>query len=176
MTAVADAGPLIALAKVDALDVMKALFGEPVVTAPSVRREVVEAGLAAQAPDARVLESSYERGELLVRAAGPRTLPVSSKLGPGEEESIRLAIDLDAAWLLIDELDARRAAQLCFATAGVRTATRGTLGVLVAAFREGRAPLTRVLEILAAIRGRPDIWIAPELCDRVIALLSDSKQ
>ena len=46
MTVVADAGPLIALAKVDALDVMRALFGKPVITAQAVHSEVVAAGLA----------------------------------------------------------------------------------------------------------------------------------
>jgi hypothetical protein len=58
VTVVADAGPLIALAKVDALDVMRALIGGPVVMAPAVHLKVVEAGLTAQAPDARVLEAS----------------------------------------------------------------------------------------------------------------------
>jgi predicted nucleic acid-binding protein len=95
-------------------------------------------------------------------------------LGPGEDESIRLSIELDAAWLLVDDLDARRAAESCFAVARVGTGTKGTLGILVSAFREGRTPLARVLAVLSAIRARPDIWIHPGLCDRVIALLAGS--
>jgi predicted nucleic acid-binding protein len=81
---------------------------------------------------------------------------------------------LDAAWLLVDDLDARRAAESCFVTAHVGTGTKGTPGILVSASREGRTHLVRVLEVLSAIRVRPDIWIHPRLCDRVITLLSGS--
>lgn len=33
-------------------------------------------------------------------------------------------------------------------------------------FAKGEPPLARVLDVLAAIRGRPDIWIAPTLRSR----------
>jgi hypothetical protein len=82
----------------------------------------------------------YTRSAPKVRAPTLATLPIPALLGPGEEESIRLAIELRADCLLVDDLDARRAAEKYFAMAGVSTAIQGTLGVIVSAYRAGSIP------------------------------------
>jgi len=48
---------------------------------------------------------------------------------------------------------------------------RGTLGVIVQAYRTGRLHLDEVEILVQAIISRDDIWIAEELCRRVLAAL-----
>lgn len=66
MTVVADAGPLIALAKVDRLPLLTALY-QQIVTGPTVFTEAVTAGLAMNAADAIILEQAYSERVLSVR-------------------------------------------------------------------------------------------------------------
>ena len=61
MIAVADTGPLLALAKVNALDLLTQLY-RPVITTPTVFTEAVTAGLAQNAPDVYVLEAAFKSG------------------------------------------------------------------------------------------------------------------
>lgn len=125
-------------------------------------------GLAQGAEDASHLEVEYQRGAFEIRTPTLTALPAPALLGPGEEESIRLAIELRADWLLVDDLDARRAAERNFTTAGVGTAIQGTLGVIVSACHERNFPRSKAVEMVETIKGRPDIWMSAELCDQVI--------
>lgn len=108
------------------------------------------------------------------RAPAAASLPVPALLGPGEEEGIRLAIELPADRLLLDDLDARRAAVRNFEAAGVAPSIQGTLGLLVSAYRQAHLGRDQAIELVEAIRGRPDRWISAALCDRVIDLLRSS--
>jgi predicted nucleic acid-binding protein len=89
----------------------------------------------------------------------------------GEAGSIRLAIDLQAEWLLIDDHDARRIAQQNFAVAGVSTGIKGTLGVIVTAFNAQLINPTQAIEWVKVLRDRPDIWLSSSLCEQVINTL-----
>jgi predicted nucleic acid-binding protein len=82
-----------------------------------------------------------------------------------------LASEIDADWLLMDDLAARRAAAAHFAALGARTVVKGTLGVIVSAYLATQIPRPKAIQLVEAIRGRPDIWIAAELCLRVIEVL-----
>lgn len=170
MTVVADAGPLIALAKINGLDALFDLYPSLLMT-PTVYDEAITAGLALGADDAVRLQQAYEAGRLEVRAPTLPRLPVSALLGAGEVDSIRLAIDLTVDWLLVDDLEARRAAQQNFETSHVSTAIQGTLGVIAASFRAGLVSREKAVALIQAIKGRPDIWISAELCDRVLESL-----
>jgi len=170
---VADAGPLIALAKVNALGVLLQLYSH-VLTTPAVYEEAVTRGLTLGAEDASLLEAEYTRGTFEVRAPTLAALPAPALLGPGEEESIRLAIELRADYLLADDLDARRAAEINFAAAGVGTALQGTLGVIVSVYSGGHLPHERAVELVETIKARPDIWVSADLCDRVIESLKQA--
>src|SRR4051794_12247121 len=98
-----------ALAKVNGLEALFRLFPK-VWTPPAVYFEVVTEGLRLGAPDAAILDLHYKDGALEVVAPKETVLPRAARLGRGEEESIRLAIESRADWLLVDDLDARRAA------------------------------------------------------------------
>ena len=170
MIVIADAGPLIALAKIGALDTLIRLY-DSILTPPAVYAEAVTAGSLLGADDAALLETEYQRGVFKVHSPTLAQLPSPAQLGPGEEESIRLAIELKADWLLMDDSDARRAAELNFAAASVSTAVKGTLGVLVSASEHRHLTRAQAIELIEALKGRPDIWISAELCDQVIDTL-----
>jgi predicted nucleic acid-binding protein len=173
MIAVADSGPLMALAKIGGLPALFALYPQ-VFTSPAVREEVVTAGLRLGLEDARLLDEAYQQGYLQVRAPALATLPLPALLGPGEDEAIRLAIELRADWLLMDDFDARQAAEANIARAGVPTGVRGTLGVIVSAHQEHILTRDEALALVEAIPRRPDIWISTDLCQRVIDALKAS--
>ena len=170
MKVIADAGPLMALAKVDGLGALF-LLSPKVFTPPAVYEETVTVGLRLDLPDAGALDRCYRDGSLEVLAPTLSSLPVPSSLGRGEEECIRLAIEHRADWLLIDDLEARRAAELNFQAAGVGTQTKGTLGILVSACQEGRLPKQEAIRFVEALNQRADIWVSADLCKRVIEIL-----
>lgn len=170
MIVVSDSGPLLALGKTEGLGALFRLFPS-ILTPPAVYEEAVTAGVRLGAPDALLLQEHYQAGALTVQKSAGSSLPLPSPLGPGEEESILLAIEHRAHWLLVDDLDARRAAVVNFAAAGVETRVKGTLGVILSAHQAGSLSREEAVEIVTALSRRPDIWISPSLCTRVLAEL-----
>jgi predicted nucleic acid-binding protein len=159
-----------ALAKVGGLDALFRLFPK-VLTPPAVYQELVPEGLRLGAPDAALLEARYRSGELNVISPANASLPRSALLGRGEEQSILLAIEQQAAWLLVDDLSARRAAQANLEAAGVRTGLKGTLGIILSACQHGHLSKEEAVGLVGAVRRRQDIWISNQLCDRTLDLL-----
>ncbi len=155
MIAVADAGPLIALAKVNALDLLTQLY-QPAFITPAVFAEAITAGQALSAPDADILNQAVLGGHLQVRAPMTGPLLVPAVLHAGEQESIRLAIELRVDTLLVDELEARRAAQANFAAARIAISIRGTLGLIVTAYQQKVVIQQRAIDIVNALKARPD--------------------
>jgi len=171
--AVADTGPLVALAKVNAVDLLTQLYRQ-VITSPAVFTEAVTAGLAQAAPDAEILSAAFTSGRFQVRTPKLASLPTLSLLHRGEDESIRLAIELRADWLLVDDLVARRAALANFAASGAPAAVKGTLGVVVTAYQQKHLTRQQSIDLVNALKARPDVWISDDLCDRVIRTLQTS--
>ena len=108
---VSDAGPIIALAQLNELDLLRSAFGR-VVIPPAVRRE-----LRSVTPPLWI-----EVVHLRSITAPPSDL---SKLGEGEREAITLAVELRPNHVLLDDLGARNRAQQM----GLRVI--GTLGLLL---------------------------------------------
>jgi predicted nucleic acid-binding protein len=150
---VADSGPLIALAKIEALHLLRDLYRQ-VITGPTVYTEAVTAGLAMNAADATALQEAFQRGELAIRTPSAVSLSHPDLLHEGEAESIRLAIELEADWLLMDDLSARQIAQRN----------------LTAAHNHVIAP-AQAMELVQGLKGRPDVWLAPALCEAVVKTL-----
>jgi len=173
MIAIADAGPLLALAKVSALDLLPKLY-QQVIASPTVFTETVTAGLAQNAPDANLLNAAFTSNQLQVRVPTLTSLPVSFSVHQGEGESICLAIELGAGWLLMDDFDARRAALANFAVAGVSTRVKGTLGVIVTAYQHKCLTRHQAIDLVNAIKARPDVWVSNAPCDQVIRTLQIS--
>jgi hypothetical protein len=170
MTVVADTGPLIALAKIEALHLLRDLY-QQVITGPTVYTEAVTAGMAMDAPDAAALETAYQQGILIVHTPLSVSLPHPDLLHAGEAESIQLAIELEAERLLMDDLGARHIAQQNLTAATRSTAIKGTLGMIVTAAHTQAIAPEQAIDFVHALRGRPDVWLAPALCDPVIKTL-----
>jgi predicted nucleic acid-binding protein len=170
---VADAGPLLALAKIGSLALLFQLYGS-VLTTPAVYEETVEVGLALEAPDARLLSAAFDKQQLKVRAPDLMDLPVPALLHRGEAESLRLAIELDVTWLLVDDRVARHAAEENFSAAEVSTKVKGTLRVIVSAYKDHLLSQQEAIFSIEALKLRPDVWIDAGLCDQVIASLKAS--
>ncbi|MDE0691668.1 MAG: DUF3368 domain-containing protein [Gammaproteobacteria bacterium] len=139
----ADTGPLIALARVERLQLLPRLFGAGVIP-PAVRREVqVESGR----PGAKRIGEALSAGWLQVAAcADPAPIAdLRREVDAGEAEAIMLCLQRQARLLLIDDAKGRRVAR----RAGVPLV--GVAGVLLAAKSRGLLDaVSPVLEDLAA--------------------------
>lgn len=126
---IADSGPLIAMSKISRLELLRSLAREVLVPA-TVWQEVV--GARPEAPDAIAIAGAHW---LQVRSAAriPDALQ-SPVLDAGETEALALALESDAACVLMDDrLGRREAARL-----GVRCI--GVVGLLCHARTEGLIP------------------------------------
>ncbi len=160
MKVVSDAGPLIALAKLDLLPLLNRLFGE-VCIPPAVQGEL----FAKRGPEAPRLEEAL-RGSIQVVTAF--TLPkdverLTHGLGAGEQYAIGLALYLQTA-LIIDERSGRFAAKQL----GVRFT--GTIGVLLQAKQGGLIESVRAA--LDQIR-RGGYWISDSLIEEATNLAGE---
>ena len=135
---VADTGPLIALARIGQLDLLRRLYGE-VLVPPAV---VEELALGSGRPGAALLERAVESGWLVEQSASfkPATQEPTPSLGRGETEAIVLAAQKSPQFLLIDDARGRRTAH----QQGLPTI--GVAGVLLLA--KGRGEIDAVKPFL----------------------------
>jgi predicted nucleic acid-binding protein len=144
---VSNSSPLIALAKIQRLDLLPAIF-ESVLIPPAVAREI--------APSIPVLPT-------WLRIQAPNVPPPASllrrRLGNGEWEALALAIELNANWIILDDLPARRSAE----ATGLNVI--GTLGTLVTAKRTGL--LKSIRPELDALM-RTSFFLSPQLYDELL--------
>ncbi|HWM89530.1 MAG TPA: DUF3368 domain-containing protein [Thermoanaerobaculia bacterium] len=124
---VVDTSPLIFLAKLDRLDLLKG-GADQIVAPPAVFQEIDEYPDAAS----KKIEDA-KRSWLGVRTVEDRRLldVLMADLDAGESEVIALALELEAERVVLDDLDARRLAHR------VGVAPVGTLGLLLAAKLRG---------------------------------------
>ncbi len=170
---VSNAGPLIALTKIHALNLPSELYGR-IYTVESVYHEAVTEGLKLGAPDAFLIRQFYKQGILEIKPLEARPLPLPclpKKIHPAEYESIQLALQLKADLLLLDDWDARQVAEANFQALGAKTVIKGTLGTIVTACQEQIITVSQAIELLEAIKARHDIWISAKLCNQVIQVL-----
>lgn len=86
-------------------------------------------------------------------------------LDPGETEVLALAQTLTDPLVLLDDEVARAEARR------LKLHLRGTLGILVHAYRKGLLSFGQVELLIHEIAARPDIWIGIKLCEQVLASL-----
>jgi uncharacterized protein len=123
MIVVSNTTPLIGMAMADRFDLLQKLFGQITIPQGVFEEVVLEGGERFGAPE--VLEASWiEAIEVKDRLA---VEVLEDELGKGESETIVLACELGADWVLVDERLARRKLN----SLGFRTI--GTLGILLKA-------------------------------------------
>lgn len=140
---VSNSGPLIHLAKIDKLNLLKELFGE-VVVPYEVNIEVVDRGKDEGAADAFLIESEIEKGWIVIDHNTSKNLKeISEKLGTeiGEAAAILLAKKRKCP-LLLDELAARRFA------VGLGLEVVGPIGVLIRSAKVQKISKSEALDAL----------------------------
>jgi predicted nucleic acid-binding protein len=154
---VSDASPLIALAAVQQLDLLRILYGE-ILLPSAVYDEVTN--IRPAAPGANEVRNA---DWIYIRHVENRTLvdALSLDLDVGEAEALSLAVEADADLLLMDERRGRIAA----ARLGRRVI--GVLGVVAEAKATGLVPAVR--PILDALAQQAGFHISAALRDRVLA-------
>lgn len=160
-TVIANAGPWMALAKLNLLHLLKQLYGQ-VQIPRSVYEEVVVEGIRRGFEDAHTLQRF-----LLQENWGPTEVGAmpddlaATPLDRGERESIALAL-AQHGLLLMDEERGRNVARRL----GVEV--QGTLGILIHAYRAGLISADQLRFYFGQIEERTDIWISPALCRRLL--------
>lgn len=128
MLVIADSSPLILLARIDCLELLRQLYGE-IRVPEAVYGEIVEHG------DALPASEEVRSAEWIVarEVSGERKLlrTLEGDLGRGEAQAIALAAHLEADLLLMDEREGRQAAQR------LGISVKGTLGLLLEGKRAG---------------------------------------
>jgi predicted nucleic acid-binding protein len=158
---ITNAGPLIALAKLNLLHLLKQLYAR-VQFPVSVYEEVVVEGMRRGFEDAHTLQRFlHQEGWKPTEVEDVPDDLASLYLDRGERESIALALDLNGL-LLIDEERGREVAR----ERGVTV--RGTLGVLIQAYRSGFITADQLRFYFGQIEEWTDIWISPALCHRML--------
>ncbi len=155
MIIVSDATPLIGLAKIEQLALLQDMFGE-VLIPPAVFKEVVTN--APKTPDAAMISrSAWIRVRKIADISRVDYLRVD--LDPGEAESLVLAYELNADWILLDETKARLAAEL------LKIHFIGTVGLSLLAKRRGK--INKVGPLLNTLRAHK-FYISDRLCQNVL--------
>jgi len=154
MIVVSNSGPLIALAKLNLLDLLENFFGK-IVIPEEVWREVVEKGIGK--PGAEAIRKA---GWIEVKKVEDMSVDILSKeLDKGEAEAIVLAKTLNADLLLIDERIPREIAK----SLGIKVV--GTLALICEALRRGIIKGSYG-DIVLEMRAR-GIWISDEVVEEV---------
>jgi hypothetical protein len=159
---ISDSSPLVTLAAIGHLDLLRVLF-TTVLVPDAVYREVVAHG-EGRAGATEVRDASWIRPESVENAPLVRALTLS--LDVGEAEAIALALECDADLVLLDERRGRQQAERMGLTIA------GTLGVLVEAKRQNL--MVEIRPTLDALRAEADFWITDALYQRVLDLAGES--
>ncbi len=167
MIVIANSGPLMALGKLGLLELLPQLYGQ-VRLPTAVYAEVVVRGSERGYPDALLVQVAIQRGQLVVIEVGHTELApeiAALHLDMGEKQILHVALRDKADLVLLDDLKAREEAQARGLT------VKGTLGVIMQAYRAKLLRLDEVQTLVEAIIARDDIWIAEGLCRQVLAKL-----
>ena len=129
MMVVSNTGPLIALAKIDALHRLGPLFGG-VHIPPAVLAELI----AKPGTDTPKITSAF--GTIILPKPAPESIVIHGRLGAGEREAISLAKH-HGALLIMDDSRAREAAL------SLGLSLTGTVGLVLEAHSRGLIPSAR---------------------------------
>jgi len=141
MPAVSNTSPVLNLAIIGQLSLLRQQFGE-IWIPPAVPEEL---RVGEDLPGSQSVREAIESGWLRVEEVRDQPLVqvLQRDLDKGEAEAIALALQMRAEWTLLDEREGRRAAK------SLRMKVTGVLGILLRAWREGELPsLQRAMEEL----------------------------
>jgi len=169
LTVVSNSSPLIYLAKIGRLNLIKNIYGR-IRIPEAVFYEVVTQGRALEIVEALIIEE--EVGQWIFKE-GIRPeidsdygfLDENERIGPGERQALKLCKQLNADLFIVDDKEARRAARL------LKVKTLGTCGILIQARRQGLVSSEEAEDMLNDLV-KVGFRIDPILYRRVIKELS----
>lgn len=143
---VSDSTPLIYLAKIGRLNIIRDVF-QKIYIPEAVFEEAVTQGKELNMSDAFIIEKAVgiwiikEQVEPKVDAEF-RFLDTNTKLGSGEKEALKLCKQLNAVYFIADDREARRVSRI------LNIKPIGTCGILVQTFRQASITEGEALQIL----------------------------
>ena len=144
--AVSDSTPLIYLAKIGRLGVLKDVF-ERVFIPEAVFNEAVVQGKALNISDASIIERFI--GAWIIRErvksevdAEYRFLDTNTRMGLGEKEALKLCKQLKADCFIVDDKEARRISKI------LNIRPIGTCGIIVQSCRQGSTTTGEAVQIV----------------------------
>ena len=153
-----------ALAKLNLLHLLGELYGR-VHFALSVYEETVVEGVRQGYEDAGTLRSFLDQMGWRPQQVEPVNMPAGLReahLDRGERDTLALAISLNSRLVLMDEIAGRQSAR----ERGL--AVRGTLGVLIEAYRRELISADQLCLYLGEAARRQDIWVNRVLVERLL--------
>lgn len=153
---VSNATPLIYLAKIGKLRLLRRIFGQ-VIISEEVKREVVDGGKKLGKMDAYLVEKEIKEGWIKVSKI-EELIDIPIKLEKGEVATLSLAKNLEVREVLVDEICARTASEILGLT------PRGTIFVLLKALKIKEISFDEFLRILEKLlkegfRLREEVYI-----------------
>ena len=145
-TVVSNSSPLIYLANVGRLNLIKDVYGR-VWIPEAVFHEVIVQGKALGIAEASIVEEVVDRW-IFREGIRPEIdskygfLDESERIGPGERQALKLCKQLNADFFIVDDKEARRVARI------LKVKTLGTCGILIQARRQGLVSSEEAEEIL----------------------------
>ena len=158
MPTVSDTSPLLNLAIIGRLELVRAQFGS-VVVPPAVAGEFrLEEGR----PGSSALRRAVEDGWIAVEEPSddPLIRTLRQDLDRGESEAITLAVEKEAGLILLDEREGRRRAR------NVGLEVTGALGILARADRQGE--LDSLSGALDRLEDEAGFWIGSALREQIL--------
>lgn len=143
---VSDSTSLIYLAKIGRLNIIRDVF-QKIYIPEAVFDEAVTQGKALNMSDASIIEKAV--GTWIIKEqvepevdAEFRFLDTNARLGYGEKEALKLCKQLNAAYFIADDREARRVSRI------LNIKPIGTCGIAVQAFRQGSITKREALQTL----------------------------
>lgn len=161
MIVVSDTSPLLNLALIGHLDLLRALY-EQIIVPPAVYHELVVVG-AGMPGAADVKNAPWIQVKTVQNASMAASLRL--QLHPGEAEAITLALELAADLFLVDERKAR------FVAARLGVPVTGLIGVLVEAKHKQLVPAVK--PILDRLMNEANFYISADLYQRVLQVVGE---
>lgn len=161
MKVVSNTSPIINLAAINHLDVLRQVFGT-IVIPQAVYHEIVVVGSGQPGAD-EVREANWIQVHAITNQ--PLITVLTLSLDQGEAEAIALAVEIQADLVLLDERMGRSVASHF----GLKCI--GLLGILIEAKRTGVLPAVK--PVLDDLRSKAGFWVSPAPYDQVLQTVDE---
>lgn len=165
MPVVTDTSPIMNLAIIGELSLLRDQFGEVLIPRAVLEELRVEENL----PGSQSVRDALKAGWIRIEAVkqDPLVRAMERDLDKGEAEAIALAMQVNADWVLMDERDGRKAAK------SMKLKMVGVLGILLKAQREGR--LKSLKQAMDRLREKAGFYVRADLYSAIIGKGEEEK-